>query len=115
MADEEGGLNGSTQYLFEVYSQESESLRFSSGVDLSAALLCPDPTGYSRTGLFSSGSIAVILQSAIPGQRAPQESWEFANLPAQCSGDRRGVFAGHLYERGKARMAFHQGHNVAVP
>jgi len=30
------------------------------GVDLSAALLCPDPTGNSRTGLFSSGSIVVI-------------------------------------------------------
>jgi hypothetical protein len=29
-----GGLNGSTQHLLEVYSQESESLRFFSGVDL---------------------------------------------------------------------------------
>ena len=41
-----GGLNGSTQHLSEVYSQEAESLRFSSGVDFSAALLYPDPTGY---------------------------------------------------------------------
>src|SRR5260370_25365877 len=55
-----GGLNGSTQHLLEVYSQGSENLRFFSGVDLSAAPLCPDPTECSRTGLFSSGSIVVI-------------------------------------------------------
>src|SRR5271157_3287573 len=54
-----GGLNGSTQHFLEVYSQASENLKFFSDVDLSAALLRPDPTGYSRTGLFSSGSIVV--------------------------------------------------------
>src|SRR6266404_3132440 len=70
MSDEEGGLNGSAQHLFEVYSQESESLRLSSGVDLSAALLCPDPTGYCRTGLFSSGSIAVIAHWCFRSSRA---------------------------------------------
>src|SRR6266568_7402972 len=56
-SDYRGGLNGWTQHWLEVYSLESESLRFFSGVDLSAAPLCPDATGYSRTGLFSSGSI----------------------------------------------------------
>src|ERR1700682_2942930 len=65
-----GGLNGSTQPLLEVYSQESESLRFFSGVDLSAALFCPDPTGYTRTGLFSSGSIVVIAHSCFRSSRA---------------------------------------------
>src|ERR1700691_4915732 len=52
-------LNGSTQHFLEVYSQESENLKFLVGVDLSAAPLCPDPTGYSRTGRFSSGNIVV--------------------------------------------------------
>jgi hypothetical protein len=54
-----GGLNGSTQHFLEVYSQESENLKFVVGVDLSAALLCSDPTGNSRLGLCSSGSIVV--------------------------------------------------------
>jgi hypothetical protein len=40
-----GGLNRSTQHFFEVYSQESENLKSLAGVDLSAALLCPVPTG----------------------------------------------------------------------
>src|SRR5215469_2001988 len=48
-----GGLNGSTQHFPEVYSQESENLKFVVGVDLSAALLCSDPTGNSRSGLRS--------------------------------------------------------------
>ena len=34
-----GGLNGSTQHFLEVYSQESENLKFVVDVDLSAALL----------------------------------------------------------------------------
>src|SRR5215469_17663224 len=46
-----GGLNGSTQHFPEVYSQESETPKFVEGVDLSAALLCSDPTGNSRSGL----------------------------------------------------------------
>src|ERR1700733_12083841 len=54
-----GGLNGSTQHFLEVYSQESENLKFVVDVDLSAALLCSDPTGNSRSGLCSSGSIVV--------------------------------------------------------
>src|SRR5450755_5036638 len=49
-----GGLNGSTQHFLEVYSQESENLKFVVDVDLSAALLCSDPTGNSRLGLCSS-------------------------------------------------------------
>src|SRR5260370_12399867 len=63
MSDYLGGLNGWTQQLLEVYSRESENLRFFSGVDSSAVQLCPVPTGYSRTGLFSSGSIVVIAHS----------------------------------------------------
>jgi hypothetical protein len=35
--DKLGGLNGSTQHFPEVYSQESENLKFVVGVDLSAA------------------------------------------------------------------------------
>src|SRR5580700_1035159 len=54
-----GGLNGSTQHFLEVYSQESENLKFVVGVDLSAALLGSDLTGNSRLGLCSSGSIVV--------------------------------------------------------
>src|SRR5260370_1232433 len=34
----DGGLNGSTQHFHEVYSQESESLRFFSGADLGESL-----------------------------------------------------------------------------
>src|SRR5277367_2187010 len=45
-------LNRSTQHFLEVYSQEFESLGFFLVVDLSAALLCPVPTVYSRTGRF---------------------------------------------------------------
>jgi hypothetical protein len=43
---------------------------FFSGVDLSTALLCPDPIVYSRTGLFSSGSVAVIARSCFRSNRA---------------------------------------------
>ena len=39
-----GDLNGSTQHFLVVYSPESENLKFVVGVDLSAALLCSDPT-----------------------------------------------------------------------
>src|SRR5260370_1151240 len=65
-----GGLNGWTQQLLEVYSPEFVSFRVFSGVDLSAVPLCPDPTGYSRTGLFSSGSIVVIAHSCFRSSRA---------------------------------------------
>jgi hypothetical protein len=45
---------------------------FFSTVDLSAALLCPDPSGYIRRSLFSLGSIVVIDRlyfrlSRVPG------------------------------------------------
>src|SRR3977135_1231764 len=59
LPDKSGGLNGSTQHFLGVYSQESENLKFVVGVDLSAALLCSDPTGNGRLGLCSSGSIVV--------------------------------------------------------
>src|ERR1700730_5708070 len=61
-SDYPGGLNGSTQHFLAVYSQGSENLKFVAGVDLSAALLCSDPTGNSRSGLFSSGSIVVTAR-----------------------------------------------------
>src|SRR6266851_5769896 len=35
-------------------------------------------------------------------------------MPSQCGDDNRRIFAGHLYECGKTRMAFHQGHDMAV-
>src|SRR6266851_4787707 len=70
----DGGVNGWTQQLLEVYSRESESPRFFSGVDLSAVPLCPDPTGYSRTGLFSSGSIVVIAHSCFRSSHAAKDS-----------------------------------------
>jgi hypothetical protein len=44
-----GGLNRSMQHRLGVYSQEFESPRFFSGVDLSAVLLCRDRIESSRT------------------------------------------------------------------
>src|SRR6266851_6988842 len=69
-----GGLNGSTQHFPEVYSQESENLKFVVGVDLSAALLCSDPTGNSRTGRFSSGSIVVRARLCFRSSRVVRNS-----------------------------------------
>src|ERR1700688_1340272 len=69
-----GGLNGSTQHFLEVYSQESENLKSLVGVDLSAALLCSDPTGNSRSGLFSSGSIVVTARWCFRSSRVAKDS-----------------------------------------
>src|SRR5215470_6173117 len=69
-----GWFNGSTQHFLEVYSQESENLKFVVGVDLSAALLCSDPTGNSRLGLCSSGSIVVIARLCFRSTRAARDS-----------------------------------------
>src|ERR1700736_809491 len=69
-----GGLNGSTQHFLAVYSQESENLKFVVGVDLSAALLCSDPTGNSRSGLFSSGSIVVTARWCFRSSRVAKDS-----------------------------------------
>src|SRR6266487_975347 len=77
-----GGFNGSTQHWLEVYSQESESLRFFSGVDLSAALLCADPTGHNRTGLFSSGSIVAIAHLCFRSSRAAKGSADHRSRPS---------------------------------
>ena len=52
-----GGLNRSTQHFPEVYSRASENPKFVVGVDLSAELLCSDPTGNSRLGLRFSGRL----------------------------------------------------------
>ncbi len=35
-------------------------------------------------------------------------------MPIQCGDDHSRVFAGHLYQRGKTRMSFYQGHDVTV-
>ena len=72
--DSSGGLNGSTQHFLEVYSQESENLKFLVGVDLSAALLCSDPTGSSRLGLRSSESIVVRVRLCFRSSRVARDS-----------------------------------------
>ncbi len=72
--DKSGGLNGSTQHFLEVYSQESENLKFAVVVDLSAALLCSGPTGNSRLGLCSSGSIGVRARLCFRSSRVARDS-----------------------------------------
>src|SRR6202451_1879689 len=67
-------LNGSTQHFLGVYSQESENLQFLVGVDLGAALLCSDPTGNSRLGLRSSGSIVVRVRLYFRSSRVARDS-----------------------------------------
>src|ERR1700675_209523 len=74
LSDNAGGLNGSTQHFLEVYSQESENLKFVVGVDLSAALLCSDLTGNSRLGLCSSGSIVVRARWCFRSSRVARDS-----------------------------------------
>src|ERR1700683_3356354 len=69
-----GGLNGSTQHFLEVYSQESENLKSLAGVDLTAAPLGSDPTGNSRTGQFSSGSIVVRARLCFRSSRVARDS-----------------------------------------
>ena len=69
-----GGLNGSTQHFLEVYSRASENPKFVVGVDLSAALLCSDPTGNSRLGLRSSGSIVVRARLCFRSSRVARDS-----------------------------------------
>src|SRR5215510_15641905 len=73
VTDKRGGLNGSTQHFPEVYSQESENPKFVVGVDLSAALLCSDPIGNSRSGLRSSGSIVVRARLCFRSNRAARD------------------------------------------
>src|ERR1700693_204537 len=74
MSDNAGGLNGSTQHFVEVYSQESENLKSLVGVDLSVALLCSDPTGHIRTGLFSSGRIVARVRLCFRSSRVARDS-----------------------------------------
>src|ERR1700693_2747135 len=74
MSDYAGGLNGSTHHFVEVYSQESENLKSLVGVDLSVALLCSDPTGNIRTGLFSSGSIVARVRLCFRSSRVARDS-----------------------------------------
>jgi hypothetical protein len=69
-----GGLNGWTQHFLEVYSQESENLKSLAGVDLSAAPLCSDPTGNSRTGRFSSGSTVIRVRLCFRSSRVARDS-----------------------------------------
>src|SRR5277367_6471105 len=74
MSGSRGGLNGSTQHFLEVYSQESENLKFVVGVDLISVLLCSDPTGNSRLGLCSSGSIVVGARLCFRSSRVARDS-----------------------------------------
>src|ERR1700680_2231729 len=74
VSDLRGGLNGSTQHFLEVYSQESENLKSLAGVDLSAAPLCSDPPGNSRTGRFSSGSTVVRVRWCFRSSRVARDS-----------------------------------------
>src|SRR6266436_3490095 len=74
MPGKSGGLNGSTQHFLEVYSQESENLKSLAGVDLSAAPLCSDPTGNSRTGRFSSGSIVARARLCFRSSHVARDS-----------------------------------------
>src|SRR5580700_5413236 len=90
-----GGLNGSTQHFLEVYSQECENLKFVVGVDLSAALLCSDPTGNSRLGLCSSGSIVVepvcvFVRATLPG------TLRITEVDLHIRGHRKVLVFGHL-------------------
>src|ERR1700678_4497897 len=74
MSGNAGGLNGSTQHFLGVHSQESENLKFLVGVDLGAALLGSDPTGNSRLGLRSSGSIVVRVRLYFRSSRVARDS-----------------------------------------
>src|SRR3982074_1675443 len=85
MPDKRGGLNGSTQHFLAVYSQESENLKFVVGVDLSAALLCSDPTGNGRLGLCSSGSIVVGARLCFRSSRVARDSADHRNKPSHPS------------------------------
>src|SRR5580704_15686237 len=73
MSGNAGGLNGSTQHFLEVYSQESENLKFVVGVDLRAALLCSDLTANSQLGLLSSGSIVVRARWCFRSSRVARD------------------------------------------
>jgi hypothetical protein len=47
------------------------------------------------------------LQPTLPRRRAPQGCGELTNLPVQCGHDSSRVFASHLYQGSKTRMALH--------
>ena len=81
MSGNAGGLNGSTQHFLGVYSQESENLKFLVGVDLGAALLCSDPTGNSRLGLRSSGSIVVRVRLYFRSSRVARDGTGHRSRP----------------------------------
>src|SRR5208282_1425830 len=57
MSNKCGGLNGSTQHLFEVYSQESQKLKSFASVESIGTQPCLVLIEYSRTDRFSRGSI----------------------------------------------------------
>jgi hypothetical protein len=73
LSDNPCELRGSMQHLLVVYSPESEILESFSGVDLSAALLCPAPIENSRTGQSSLGSIVVGACSCFRSYRAARD------------------------------------------
>ena len=82
MPGKSGGLSRSTQHFLEVYSQESENLEFVVGVDLSAALLCSDPTGNTRLGLCSSGNIVARARLCFRSSRAAKDFVDRGSKPA---------------------------------
>ena len=63
---------------------------------------------------YGEGFVLGHLQSAIPGQGAPQGCGQPTNLPAQCGDDRSRVFASYLDQGRKTRMSFHQRRDVTV-
>src|ERR1700735_5883604 len=65
----------STQHFVEVYSLEFGILKFFWDADLTAAPLGPDPLAYSRTGQFSSGSIAPGADCVFVGAPLPGTLW----------------------------------------
>ena len=54
------------------------------------------------------------LLGPISGQRAAQLLWQLAHVLAQGIDHGSGVFAEHLDEHDKARMAFHQRDHVGI-
>lgn len=94
------------KFLPENLAQDRQALERLRREAKAACAALPGTVGITEVdfhvGSHRKGLVFCHLQPSVPRQRAPQGSWEFGNLPTQCSDDHRGVFAGHLYERGKA-------------
>ena len=103
-------MDGQVGPFRKVLSQQSV------GVFVAAAL--PGALGIAEVHFHIRGHCEVLvlghLQSAIPGQRPSQRCWKFLNVLAQRGHNRGGVFAGHLDQGDKTRMAFHQSGDRTV-